>query len=595
MIKDILYKIFSVTNEYTADTKHKVFNICGIKIKFKQKFTPQPIRKKVAAPTAQHQMHHNAVKYTISILKKYGIRHIVSAPGACNAYFNLLIQDDSFFKCYSVIDERAAVYTATGIAYETNEPVVVACTGATAARNFMSGMTEAYYRNIPIIALTFFDYNNNKFNMRPQYTDRSVHQNDIREMSVTLPKISDNDDKSHCLTYLNAALSCAVYKKRPVHINCPASFNFQEAAKDKTLPEDIWITKYYRPDELEELKNEFSGKKVAVFIGSHNKFEESETKALSSFAEAMNIPVFCDHTSNWHGKNKVLITQAVRVLSEENKPDLIIDIGNVSGNYSAPFLYRKAKVWRISSNGEFKCRFSKPALKTIDCLEKFFFEEMKSASKPEINYYELVKSKINKNPIPSNIPLSTTLVSQTLASMIPADSSLHVAILKSLQTMNYFNLPESVDVVCNVGGFGIDGPVSTAVGQSLYDRTKKTFAVTGDLAFFYDMNILGNRHISNNLRIILVNNNKGIEFRCNNNIERFFGEKTNILVAAAEHNKGGAEGWAKSCGFKYLKIETKEELFKNMKDFVKDCDSPILMEVFTTDDDEKNALNAMKI
>ena len=74
---------------------------------------------------------YNTIHYIIAMLKAYKIKNI--------------------------IDERSAAYVATGLAYETQEPVVITCTGATASRNYLSALTEAYYKNLPIIALTFFD------------------------------------------------------------------------------------------------------------------------------------------------------------------------------------------------------------------------------------------------------------------------------------------------------------------------------------------------------------------------------------------------------------------------------------------------------
>ena len=152
---------------------------------------------------------HNTLHYILALLKAYGIKNIVASPGSQNSTFNYIAQEDSYFKCYSVIDERAAVYVALGIATELQEPVVITCTGATAARNYMSGMTEAYYRELPIIALTFYNPKLNKFSLEPQYTDRSISQNDIKEISIHLPEIKDRVDKMHILTKLNAALSLA--------------------------------------------------------------------------------------------------------------------------------------------------------------------------------------------------------------------------------------------------------------------------------------------------------------------------------------------------------------------------------------------------
>jgi len=135
---------------------------------------------------------YNTFHYVISLLKAYGITDIVASPGTQNSTFNYLVQEDSDFNCYSIVDERSAVYVAIGIAQEKQTPVVITCTGATASRNYMSGLTEAYYRNIPIIALTFYNPRSNNFNMSPQYLDRSVSQNDIKAMSIHLPELKDN-------------------------------------------------------------------------------------------------------------------------------------------------------------------------------------------------------------------------------------------------------------------------------------------------------------------------------------------------------------------------------------------------------------------
>ena len=67
------------------------------------------------------------------------------------------------------------------------------------------------------------------------------------------------------------------------------------------------------------------------------------------------------------------------------------------------------------------------------------------------------------------------------------------------------------DMTSNTGGFGIDGILSTLVGASLADKEKLFFAILGDLAFFYDMNVAGNRHVGNNIRILFINNGKGTE------------------------------------------------------------------------------------
>ena len=161
--------------------------------------------------------------------------------------------------------------------------------------------------------------------------------------------------------------------------------------------------------------------------------------------------------------------------------------------------------------------------------------------------------------------------------------------------MNYFKLDKTIETNCNVGGFGIDGAISTLIGQSLCNPEKIFFGLVGDLAFFYDMNALGQREIKNNVRIIVVNNNKGVEFRLHPKVEPYMHEKTDFLIAAAGHNKGGAKGWAESCGFEYMCADTKNAFSNQIKDFCnKDYEKPVLFEVFTNTKDEQEGLNLLQ-
>ena len=81
-------------------------------------------------------MEYNTLQYIIAMLKAYKINTVVASPGTRNSCFNYMVQEDSFFECYSVLDERSAAYVATGLAYEKQKPVVITCTGATASRNY---------------------------------------------------------------------------------------------------------------------------------------------------------------------------------------------------------------------------------------------------------------------------------------------------------------------------------------------------------------------------------------------------------------------------------------------------------------------------
>lgn len=151
----------------------------------------------------------------------------------------------------------------------------------------------------------------------------------------------------------------------------------------------------------------------------------------------------------------------------------------------------------------------------------------------------------------------------------------------------------------NVGGFGIDGDISSLIGASLANPQKLYYCILGDLAFFYDMNVLGNHHIRNNIRILLINNGRGTEFRNYRHQGSVFGEDADKYIAAAGHfgNKSPelVKHYAQNLGFQYLSANNKEEFNNNINIFIapytnKKEDKPIILEVFTNSDDESDAL-----
>lgn len=88
------------------------------------------------------------------------------------------VQQDSFFEIYSCVDERSAAYMACGLAAEIMQPVVLSCTGATASRNYFPALTEAYYRKLPILAVTSTQEESKIGQLIPQVIDRSIQPAD---------------------------------------------------------------------------------------------------------------------------------------------------------------------------------------------------------------------------------------------------------------------------------------------------------------------------------------------------------------------------------------------------------------------------------
>ena len=183
---------------------------------------------------------------------------------------------------------------------------------------------------------------------------------------------------------------------------------------------------------------------------------------------------------------------------------------------------------------------------------------------------------------------------------LPANSSLYLGILNSLRAWNFCPLRKDIIGFSNTGGFGIDGLMSSLLGSALADKNRLFYEVIGDLAFFYDMNVLGNRYFPCNIRILLINNGKGTEVRNYTNFASKFGDEADKYIAAGRHygNKSSVlvKHYAEDLGFTYLSASTKEGYLKSLDTFCNPTigDKPILLEVFTNNEDEDAALNMMR-
>lgn len=537
------------------------------------------------------------VQIVISLLKANGIRKVIASPGVTNIPFVGSIQNDPFFEVYSCVDERSAAYMACGLSEESGEPVVISCTGATASRNYMPGLTEAYYRKIPVIALTSSRPICKIGHLHPQVTDRTCPPSDVAIQSFVLNAVKNEEDEWDCMIKVNKAISLLTREGGgPVHLNLVSSYSEDFSVKE-IKPARV-IKRITIRDEFPPLPKG----KIAVFIGSHKKWTKEATDSLDRFCEAHNAIVLYDHTSNYTGKYGIACSVTSMQKSEkrlEFAPDLCIHIGEVSGGW-LNFLKRN-KVWRVSCDGKFK-DFSTKLRFVFDMSEQEFFEAYSHSSTKQTAYYEMCKKKedqIRELALKADLPFSNIWMAMQLAPKLPINSVLHLGIFNSLRAWNFFEIDSSIRVYSNVGGFGIDGNMSTLIGASLAHKDKLYIGIFGDLSFFYDINSLGNRNVGNNIRILLVNNGKGTEFRNYENPGAKFGDLADKYIAAGGHNGNKSQKlvkhFAEDLGYDYLCASNKDEFLSVYEKFLSpDISQSVIFEVFTNSDEESDALRIMR-
>lgn len=531
----------------------------------------------------------------IYLMKAHGIRKVIVSPGTTNINFVYSIQQDSYFEIYSAADERSAAYIACGLAEESSEPVALSCTGATASRNYLPALTEAYYRKLPVLAITSTQHEGRIGHNIPQVIDRTNIPNDTVKVSVNIPAVKDMDDEFVCETRINKALLVLNHRgSGPAHINLTTLYNTDFSVRN--LPAARVIKRIFVKDIFPVI----SDGRIGIFCGSHSKWGDGLTKKVDAFCKLHNAVVICDHTSNYKGQFGVL---ASLVLAQEkqncvlNEFALIIHIGNVSGSY---LNLHTQEVWRVNSDGEVCDTFRK--LKFVFEMEEIsFFERYvnkESLKEVECSQEKEWKSEYNRlyKKMPE-LPFSNAWVAKKTAGKLPDNAVLHLGILNSLRSWNFFRVSNNVAVYSNTGGFGIDGCVSSLIGASLANPEKLYYGVVGDLAFFYDMNALGNRHLGTNLRLILINNGCGTEFKNYNHLASKFSNEVDVYIAAAGHygNKSDLliKNYAENLGLEYKSVYTKDEYLDILPKLVseKKSEKSLLVEVFTNSEDESRALN----
>lgn len=524
----------------------------------------------------------------ISLLKEYGIKKVVISPGICNMNFVYSVESDPYFTLYSCIDERSAAYMACGIALETGMPVAISCTGATASRNYMPALTEAFYSRLPIVAITSSRDSFMIDNGIEQVTNRLQLPADVVRESVELTTINTEVEKKYCELKINRALSrLKMHGGGPVHINLIT--HFERDFSTKTLPQCKKIEVICQGGPFPDLCG-----RTAFYVRPGVFLSNREIHLIEQFCEQYDAVVIGDHLSNYRGKYFVDFS----LLALTQIPiefDLLIYAGNINRN----ICINAKKSWRISRDGRIEDSFLNQEymfdMELIDFFEHYTGKQ--DLFKKECKLYKSLTDKQDELLASiGELPFSNMYIARELAPLLPADSVCFFGIYSTLRNWSYFKMNPLIRSYSTVGGYGIDGTMSAMIGGAITNENTLHFCFLGDLSFFYDLNALGNRHIGNNIRIMMFNNNGGNSLLYKNGlphndiISGYVGAKNHFL----NENSGfkGIKAFVESIGFKYIVATDKEEFKKYVPTFLEKSEVPVFFEIKYP---EQNDFTSVKI
>ncbi len=575
------------------------------------------------------------IQIIVSLLKQHNIRHIVLSAGTRHVPIAHSVENDDFFVKYSVVDERSAGYYALGLSKQLGEPVALACTSSTATCNYTPAVAEAYYQKVPLLFLT----GDRDPYLLDQLEDQMINQVDMYRnfcrKCVTLPVVENEKDEWYCQRLVNEAiLELDHHGRGPVQINFPINQSITDIA-DASVPELPLFNKIERievtsaaslwKEKADTLKEK---KRIMVLAGANRPADADLKNAIDAFASRYNCIVATEKLSNLWCESAVDTYLTAESITGAVLRKLGIDhVIFFGGNYLSRLkvmlkgLKNEFKSWIINDDGAVMDQFQNLTA-IFECSPCHFFstladmnpeghndhelydgfiklkssvKDIRASDLPEIVNRQMINDAKFKKLTPPDakelVPegyLSSFYAMNGLAGRIKEGSLLHLSILNSTRITQMFDLKKNTEVYSNLGTDGIDGSMSTFLGQATIEKEKQCYLVIGDLSFFYDMNSAGIRNIGKNVHIMLINNGGGAEF--------YFSMGPKLLpnidmhISAAHSHR--AKEWIEANGFRYYSATNLKEYDDVIDDFAGDShDGPVFLEVFT---DKGNDVKVLK-
>ncbi|WP_461484478.1 2-succinyl-5-enolpyruvyl-6-hydroxy-3-cyclohexene-1-carboxylic-acid synthase [Porphyromonas asaccharolytica] len=559
-------------------------------------------------------MEDPVISELVALLQAHGVRDLVLCPGSRNApLVHALSHQLAGATYHSIIDERSAGFYALGLALATHRAVVVCCTSGTAVANLHPAVAEAYYQGVPLIVLSAD---------RPerwigQWAGQTLPQpglfGSLVRKAVHLPEPHTEEERWYCNRLINEALLAALAPlPGPVQINVPIS-DPGVSLLPPTLAEHSPGSSDRRPIGMQPgrciqqlypcridaqaveplLQRLVTFERKMILVGQESW--SAATSTGETFPQSLREQFLCIGESLSNSPVSICSLDALLAsLSEADqralKPDLLITLGgHIVSNKMKQYLrtYPPRETWHLSPDPtvvDLFCSLTEHIIAPIGpFLDTLAHGLAGLASSPYAGHW---RERIDRLPSPTPRYSSLAVVGSLLSHLPEEPCVLHLANSSSVRYADLFRKPRRLLTLCNRGTSGIEGSLSTALGFARQRAEERHFIVIGDLSFFYDLNALGLPEVGSNVRVLLLNNQRGSIFQSLPTLEM---DRLSQRYITAEHQLQ-AQGWSESCGWEYLSVHEASKLEETITYFVGPAERPRLLEAFVSSEDEIDEL-----
>ncbi|TYO93870.1 2-succinyl-5-enolpyruvyl-6-hydroxy-3-cyclohexene-1-carboxylic-acid synthase [Desulfallas thermosapovorans] len=468
----------------------------------------------------------NYIAALVDELYRLGVREVVISPGSRSTPLAILFCEHEF-EVFVNIDERSAGFFALGIAKEKERPVVLVCTSGSAVVHYFPAIVEANYAKVPLIILTADRPHELRQVGAPQTIDQvKIYHGYVKYYEeLALPEETDSMYR-YVRTVMQKAYVSSVSGEYGVsHINIPL--------RDPLVPDfgilDFSLGRLEYPfqwtknDSQLTMNDAVFRDKRGIIICGGDAYANYHREVLA-LAERLKTPVLADPISNFrnYGHDQIIDSYDAFLkndeIKKELKPEFIIHFGQVPVSKRLQqfiAIHRDVLYFQVSRTFQYR----NPSLSINRLIVASPGDFARSVHVQNDNdeylsrwwhYQKIMRRRLNLAV--NEASLFEGKLVQRLQDMLPEGSRLVVANSMAIRDVDYFweTRRQNIKILCNRGANGIDGVVSTALGISTCQQP--TVLLTGDLAFYHDLNglLVGKTHRLNLVIVVLNNNGGGI-------------------------------------------------------------------------------------
>lgn len=540
-----------------------------------------------------------------SLLVSYGVRHIVVCPGSRNAplVHNFDVSPD--ITTHAVTDERSAAFFALGLRLRLRQPVAVCVTSGSALLNTMPGAAEATYQHEGIIIISADRPQAWIGQLDGQTMPQHGALGTFASPSVSLPEPHNDTERWLCRRLICEAMIANTCPPFPsVHINVPVSeplFGFSTPCLPEIPP--VGIADLDDQNGRETLRRILKGKRRLMVI-SGQTYDDSAAGFLMDKASG------CVFVAEWlspYGRvrhiDEILRTTCAEEL-DNMRPDCIVYIGGHTVSKRLRHYMRsldsRTMFITVSDDGMLHDVSQHTTLVVKATAGDFMRMICNGAICPDADMDFVRRWHDMDNMAARRISASCPPYSQMLAIRRleeNIDNSKDIVCYANSLSVRAGMMYASAYRYCNRGLNGIEGTLSMAAGMAAGAKeegmtsgnmtaAQNVYCVIGDLSFFYDSNALWIQELAGNMRIMLINNQRGAIFGMLPGLDRSPAHKPLI---AAGHN-ATAEGICSQYGMEYYRATDTPSLEEGIRLLTSGVhDRPVVLEVLTDADTDADA------